>query len=187
MSRRYVYVLRSDRPSGKSYGGFRWPGSGPVEAPDWNDRAECGGGLHGLLWGCGYAGMLSDPSSSETRWRVVKVAAADVIDLGGKVKFPRGEVVYFGDRDGALALLDRRGASDKPVVYAARTAGDYGTATAGYYGTATAGDYGIIQIKRWNVSRYRIVTGYIGEDGLLPNVAYRLDDAGRFVRKDGAA
>jgi hypothetical protein len=139
VKRKWVYVLRSDLPSGVSCRGFRWPESGPVEAPDWNDRAECGGGLHGLLWGCGDAGLLRDANGDETRWRVVKVLATDVVDLGGKVKFPRGEVVYCGGRDGAIALLDRMGAADKPVVYAVRSAGYRGTATAGYRGTATAG------------------------------------------------
>ena len=57
---------------------FVWPTSGPVEAPDWDpapDR-DCGGGLHGLLWGCGNASMLS--SSSTARWLVVAVDPADI-------------------------------------------------------------------------------------------------------------
>ena len=200
MSKKYAYVLRSDSPSGVSYGGFQWPESGPVEAPDWNDRAECGGGLHGLLWGCGNAELLRDPRDTDTRWRVVKVLAADVVDLCGKVKFPRGEVVYFGDRDGALALLDKKGAAEKPVVFAARTAGDWGTAaagyggaatagyggtaTAGYRGTATAGERGTLLIKWWDGDRYRyrIATGYVGEDGIEPNVAYKCDTTGRLVK-----
>lgn len=74
------------------------------------------------------------------------------------------------------------------------TAGDYGTSTAGYRGTAmsgykgtaTAGYYGILQIKHWDAAnrRYRIATAYVGEDGILPNVPYRLDDNGKFVRAD---
>lgn len=52
------------------------------------------------------------------------------------------------------------------------TAGDRGTATAGYRGTATAGHGGTIQVKWWDGSRYRILTGYIGEDGLKPNTKY---------------
>ena len=60
------------------------------------------------------------------------------------------------------------------------TAGDYGTATAGYCGTATAGDCGIIQISYYKNNRKRIKVGYIGEDGLLPNVKYRLNSLNEF-------
>ena len=67
------------------------------------------------------------------------------------------------------------------------TAGNKGTATAGDGGTATAGDGGTLQIKWWDEKsrRYRIATVYVGEDGILPNVPYRLDSEGKFVRADG--
>lgn len=48
-----VLLLRYVGKDGESFGGFKWPltvGSG-VEAPDWNTRVECGGGLHGWPWG----------------------------------------------------------------------------------------------------------------------------------------
>jgi hypothetical protein len=60
------------------------------------------------------------------------------------------------------------------------TAGDRGTATAGDEGTATAGDEGTIQIKYWDGSRDRIVTGYVGEAGLKSNVKYKLNDNHEF-------
>jgi hypothetical protein len=51
-------------------------------------------------------------------------------------------------------------------------------------GTATAGDRGEIRIRWYDYAndRYRTVVGYIGEDGLEPNVPYRLDDNHRFVK-----
>jgi hypothetical protein len=63
------------------------------------------------------------------------------------------------------------------------TAGDEGTATAGDYGTATAGEGGVICIRYYDSNRgsYRMKVGEIGENGLLPNVAYRLDDKDQFV------
>lgn len=48
-----VLVLRVCDVDGKSHGGFQWPESGPVAAPDWNPEPRCGGGLHGWLWGEG--------------------------------------------------------------------------------------------------------------------------------------
>jgi len=65
--------------------------------------------------------------------------------------------------------------------YGTATAGNFGTATAGYEGTATAGEGGIINIKYWDSGRYKILTGYIGEDGLEPNTPYRVQD-GKFVK-----
>ena len=68
------------------------------------------------------------------------------------------------------------------------TAGDGGTATAGDRGTATAGDCGTIQIKWWDdkAGRYRITTGYVGEDGIEANTKYHLVDT-KFVRVEPAA
>jgi hypothetical protein len=35
--------------------------------------------------------------------------------------------------------------------------------------------------------RYKFAVGYIGEDGLLPNVAYKLDSDGNFVEAPRSA
>ena len=167
-----VLVLRTCNADMTSTNGFRWPESGPVEAPDWNPAPQCGGGLHGLLWGEGDGSLLS--WTPDARWLVVEVPAGTTVDLGGKVKFPRGVVVYCGDRFGATAYLSFR-APGRAIVG--------GTATAGYRGTATAGDEGTIAIQWLNGSRYRLAVAYVGEDGILPGVKYRCD-GGRFVRAD---
>jgi len=59
-------------------------------------------------------------------------------------------------------------------------AGNEGTATTGYRGTAMAGDRGILQIGYYT-GRFRIATAYVGENGIKPNIKYRLDDAHNFV------
>jgi hypothetical protein len=66
---------------------------------------------------------------------------------------------------------------------ATATAGDYGTATAGDYGTATAGYKGTICIKYYDVQkdRYRIAIAYVGENGIMPNRKYKLNDSHEFV------
>ena len=48
-------------------------------------------------------------------------------------------------------------------------------------GTATVGEWGRIQIEWWDGYRYRISIGYAGENGIKPDTAYRLDNAGQFV------
>ena len=48
---------------------------------------------------------------------------------------------------------------------------------------ASAGEHGTIVLTRWVESeqRYRVSVGYVGEDGLKANIAYKLDDDGGFV------
>jgi hypothetical protein len=65
------------------------------------------------------------------------------------------------------------------------TAGDWGTATAGDEGTATAGDGGTLIIRWWDGQRYRLSVGYVGENGIEANKAYRLDGQGAFVAVEG--
>ena len=207
-------VLRTCDADMTSHGGFEWPTEGHVEAPDWDPDPgrECGGGLHGLLWGCGNAGLLS--AFPGARWLVVAVDPADVADPArNKVRFRRGEVVLVGTRDEAVGMI-ADAAPGLPVVYAVRTGGDESTVTGGYgatvtggygatvtggYGarvtggdrstvtggdwsTVTGGDGSTLVVKWWDGFRYRLAVGYVGEDGIEAGVAYRCDDQGRLVR-----
>jgi hypothetical protein len=60
------------------------------------------------------------------------------------------------------------------------TVGNYGKATAGDYGTATAGVEGLLTLSYYD-TRIRIVNAYVGEKGILPNVAYKLNEKHEFV------
>ena len=142
-----VYILRTCNENLTSYNGFQWPSHGYVEAPDWDPAAECGKGLHGLLWGQG-GGDLLDWSTS-ANWLVVRVDGP-VTDLGQKVKFQAGYVEFCGNRKNATDFIISKGADPANVAGAFVTVGDNqtaatgyrGTATAGFKGIATAGDYG---------------------------------------------
>ena len=139
-AKKHVLVLRTCNEKLQSYGGFQWPAKGPVKAPDWMPTTDCGNGLHGFLWGEG-EGQLADWTET-AKWLVVRVVAADVIDLGGKVKFPRGEVVFCGERTAATAYIAAHGAVGKSIVGGTSTSGYRGTSTSGYRGTSTSGDGG---------------------------------------------
>ncbi len=205
MAKEY-YVLRTCNEDLTSRGGFKWPKRGPVTCPDWNPEPVCGYGLHGLLNGEGNASHLR----SDGKGLIVKITRfVDLVGKvkfkSGKVVFCGtlreaatklvslcpGHIVHYATvaaGDNGAATAGYRGtatAGDNGTA----TAGDNGTATAGYrgtatageYGTATAGDRGTIQIKYYDGSRYRVVTGYIGENGLKPNTAYKLDDKHNFT------
>ena len=139
-------VLRTCAPDGSSRGGFVWPELGPVEcAPPgldplahWDPHPECGNGLHGALWGEGDSGLLD--WSPNARWLVVRVLAADIVDLGGKVKFPRGWVEHCGDRQSATRYLVKHGGAGRAVIGVTLTGGNRSTLTGGNRSTLTGGD-----------------------------------------------
>jgi hypothetical protein len=215
-------VLRVCRADMSSHNGFIWPTAGHVVAPDWKATKKWGNGLHGWFEGQGYAGCSDYHSEADAKYLVLEVETDSIVHLEGKCKFPEADVVFVGNRSEVMTYIAEFYPQLRamPLLFANRTAGDYGTATAGDYGiatagkngtatagengTATAGDYGtatagengtatagyrgtatagvegVIQIHYFN-GRVRFVTGYIGEQGLAPNVKYKLDINHNFV------
>ena len=156
-----------------------------------------------MLWGEGIGNLFL--WAANAKWLVVKAKVEDVVSSsgGGKVRFRRGSVVHCGNQKSATEYIIANGANGAVIGavvtagnYGTATAGDRGTATTGYEGTATAGDGGtattgdrgtatagdggIIQIRYWGENRYCIKTGYIGENNLKPNTAYRLNSQHQF-------
>ena len=111
-----AYILRTCDENLRSYAGFQYPESGMVEAPDWDPTPMCGNGLHGLLNGDGVPHLLD--WSEKSVWMVLKVPNNNIIDIGGKVKFQKGEVLFFGTRKEAVQFLE---AKTQPNVIAGRT------------------------------------------------------------------
>ena len=130
--------LQNDLKAG--YNGFQWPESGKCSAPDWKPTVACGNGLHAFLWGTGDSDLRC--KDEDAKWLVMSVEASTIVDLEGKVKFPKCEVLYCGDRETAVAIIQHYAPGGTPVMFGTATAGYRGTATAGYRGTATAGDSG---------------------------------------------
>ena len=258
-------VLRVCNADFTSYNGFQWPSEigADTTAPDWKANNKCGNGLHGWLHGYGDVGATDYWSNRDAKWLVLEVPSSEIIDLGGKVKFPSATVRFIGSKSDAaefilkndqqavadtiiglsLSVGDNRSVSvgdlgtaiagDLGTAIAGKygtasagdlgsatagdggsaiagnhgsaSAGEYGTATAGYngsatagehgtaiagkhgsatagrYGSASAGEYGVLMIKYWDSCRDRYAVAYVGENGILPNVKYKLDDNHNFV------
>ena len=102
-SRKTTFVLRTSDKDRRARSNFQWPESGYVEAPDWRPTAECGQGLHGLLLGKGDYSHLK--LGSDATWQIVEVYEDTVVNIGEKVKFPFGWVVYSGRSAGAIRFL----------------------------------------------------------------------------------
>jgi hypothetical protein len=148
-----VLVLRTNKADNTSYNEFKWPLKGKVKCADFEPTAECGHGLHGLLWGQGDGGMLN--WNADATWCVVEVEEKDIINLDGKVKFPRGRVVMTGSRRDATCYvynnapcgtvvqgLIMEGGNNCHVVggdHAILKGGDYAALTGGYNATLKGG------------------------------------------------
>ena len=141
-----ILVLKRCIEGGKAYNGFIYPKAGEVvEAEDWEDSEECGDGLHGWTedkWEY-YDFKLKG------NWVVLEVNKEDgFVELGDKVKFRKGKVLYNGESlDMAKELMLKQ--YPKMVFhfdnqeggnYSTQTAGSNSTQTAGAYSTQKAGD-----------------------------------------------
>ena len=72
-----------------------------VACDDWNDRAECGGGLH-----FSPSAGATRRYSSGSRVLLCEVQAADVVLLGDKLKAPACKVIAEVDEDGERLALE---------------------------------------------------------------------------------
>ena len=140
-------ILRCSDKNRKSHGGFQWPESGPVEAPDWKPTKKHGNGLHGWLYGEGEVTSSLYFNTPEAIWQVVEVNG--YIDLGDAdtVKFHKGNVIFSGSRKEAVSIILEK-YPDSACIGANKTdsnvrVGDLGTANTGEGGFAVAGRYGI--------------------------------------------
>jgi hypothetical protein len=137
---------------------FQYPESGIVEAPDWNEKPECGGGLHGWPYALGIgSGKVPDYKGI---WQVHSVDPKDgIVEItengGGKVKYRKAEIVYSGDSLGAIMFLhphrikytelsSNGSASNSGYNGSASNSGSNGSASnSGYNGSASnSGNWG---------------------------------------------
>jgi len=111
-----VYLVRTCQDDLSAHGGFVWPKKGPVSCSDWSKRPQCGQGLHGL-----YANAEAirlgkfhlSINGTDKKWLVVEVEKESIVDLGDKVKFPKGNVKFSGNFFGAMKWLNKH--SDTPI------------------------------------------------------------------------
>ena len=200
----FVYALKTIKADMTSYNGFKWKQRGRVVAPDWKDTLECGNGLHAFLFGEGDGSLAN--WSEDAKWLILQIDTrkTKILDLKGKIKFRECLVVYCGNRETATQKIKELGG--RAIIGGTSTSGDGGTSISGYGGTSisgdrgtstsgyggtsisgdggtsTSGDGGTILIKWWDSTnnRYRIVIGYVGENGIEPNKKYRLNEQHKF-------
>ena len=172
-----MLFLRTTDADAKSHGGFQWPMEvgAVVEAQDWKPEPKCGNGLHGLLDGLGESSHLSfNPGAI---WWIVD--ADDAVYLDGKWKFQRCTVLDFGPRHEITARLHAlrpgpiHGLCMTGGNHATLTGGDGATLTGGYRATLTGGDHATLIFMRFDGGRKRVLTAYVGEDGIEPGTPYR--------------
>jgi hypothetical protein len=130
-------VMKVVGPDMRSYGGFLWPESGYVEAPDWDPQPACGRGLHGWLNGQGDYTCQSFTEIDGAKWLILEVD--NFIDLVGKVKFQSCTVVHCGTRQTATNYLLQAGISG-PIIGVTVSGGPNSRVSGGYGSTVSGGD-----------------------------------------------
>jgi len=162
--------------------GFKWP-VGPdavgqtVTAPDWDPNKECGGGLHGLLWGQGDF-LLLNQVDDNLEWQVVEVApGSPVVDLGGKVK-TQSVIIRFSGPDPIEACAFLKAHTPKGIVSSFDAVGDGGCAEAGDRGYVSVGVGGKGKVGRNGVLTFTDSKGdmHNSTTGFRPNVYYKWDE-----------
>ena len=95
MKKDTTYILKKiEKDYTSNQGKFVWPkkiGS-ILEAEDWDPKPECGGGIHGLEWGCGSFNIMGYGEL----FVVLEVDKKDgFINLMDKVKVKKGKIVVI--------------------------------------------------------------------------------------------
>ena len=155
------YGLKTINADYTSCNGFKYPKKGIVIAKDWNNKKECGNGLHFALNGEGNGRLFK--WDEKALW-VVAELLGEIIDLDGKVKCEKAKIIYIGDRETATEKIKKLCHKSKQIIGSKNTGGD-GSKNTG-------GDRSILQWKYFDRERYRIHTEYVGENGIKPNVKY---------------
>jgi hypothetical protein len=148
-----VYLLRSCAADMTGRAGFKWPETGPVEAPTewwgnesdkpddltlgWDPCVECGAGLHGLLWGIGDFSLMKVSAPQNAKWLIVEALASDTAQISRKkAKISRGNVVFCGSLGDAVIRMAALRLTIEGDYAPASTTGDYAPAsTTGYHST----------------------------------------------------
>ncbi len=206
-----------------AYGGIKWPTSGKMIAPDkwdpqwgegptardirwgWVPDKECGAGLHGLLWGKGNWGLLSN--KPDAIWIVFEADEESAIDLTDKHKVKECEVVYCGKASGAIRMIldrlfelskEKTSSTTGKYAHSSTTGDESHSSTTGYSShSSTTGDEsiacalglnskamahnGVIVLSYFDGKRIRVATGYTGENGIKPDQWYKVDNNGTFI------
>ena len=108
-------------------GGFKWPKKGKVTAPDWDKGRWCGNGLHGWKWGAGDASLRV--TDDDAKWLILSVKEADIVELDGKIKFPTCQILYLGDRETAVKIIQHYAPAGTAIMFSTVTGGDGATVT----------------------------------------------------------
>ena len=150
-------------------GGFKWPEKGKVTAPDWDKGRWCGNGLHGWKWGTGDASLRV--TDDDAKWLVLSVKEADIVELDGKIKFPTCQILYLGDRETAVKIIQHYAPAGTAIMFSTVTGGDGATVTGGY------GALLMFHFQQWVDGKgYEWKRKIAIVDGVnyLPGVKYRL-------------
>ena len=150
------FVIAQGADAEKVVGAFRQCG----------DRSTLVGGYQSSLVGGSYSTLEGGSYSS--------LVGGDNSDLAGGTR----STLTGGDRSSLTGGdYSRLMGGDRSEL----TGGAGSNLVGGSYSRLTGGTYSTMTCKWWDGNRYRIITAYVGEDGIDSGVPYRVEK-GKFVR-----
>ena len=158
---RLLKAIDLDGSTGRVYGKtFYWPKCGHVECLDWSPEAVCGGGFHAWIW---HESLIPDGRNvyaelDKSKFIVVEVedSPENLVRLGGKVKFRRGDVLgHFDTIEDAVETYNLQPRRNQAGFGGKAESGPDGLSVSGKMGTSMAGDRGVS------------VSGFEGESRVL--------------------
>ena len=175
----FVLVLRTVKPDMSAYGGFVYPTSGKVSAPDWDENPECGNGLHGWLWGEGDDSLAIGDEDTRV-WMILLVKREKIVSLNGKVKFPEAEVVYCGDCETAVKIIQRLAPAGTKINRSTNSGGDGGSVVVGEAFAKCKAGIGSLLVFRYycdEANAYRLKFAEVDGYTIRENVFYTLSES----------
>ena len=133
------------------------------------DRAKLTGGDGATLTGGDLAKLTGGHRAKLTGGYRAKLTGGDLATLTGGYE----ATLTGGDR---AKLTGGEYATLTGGDYATLTGGDRSTLTGGEVATLTGGDRSTLIFLRWKEGRRRVLTAYVGEDGIEPGKPYRAND-----------
>ena len=132
-----ILVLKRCKSGNTATRNFKYPAKGKIaEAPDWKATPDCGNGLHGWTEN----NWSYYDHSLKGNWVVLEANKADgFVEMGDKVKFRKGKVLYNGKSFEKAKELMLKQQPHMTFHQDSQTAGDTSTQKAGNYSTQTAG------------------------------------------------
>jgi hypothetical protein len=146
------------------------------------NSATMTGGYSAKMTGGNYATMIGGNYATMTGGHSAKMTGGESATMtGGESATMTGGYSATMTGGNSATMTGGNYATMTGGYSAKMTGGESATMTGGHYATMTGGNYATMHFAYFDGKRDRTVIGYVGEDGIKPNIAYILDSNHKIV------